>query len=73
MSDVVDYVKVGALIVAVLLAFSSSIEILDGNFRKGFTPGWVDFAISHPVLFAIIAVLGVAILGKPAQAILENA
>ena len=73
MTDFVKYAGAGALIVATLLALDSLIEILNGNLKRGLTPGWVDFAISYPVLFAIIAVLGVAILGKPAQAVLESA
>lgn len=42
------------------------------SLQDALTPGWVDFAVTYPVLFSIIAVLGVLILGKVFVAFLDS-
>lgn len=72
MSDVLDYAKAGFVIVAVLGALSSATSIMNGNFKQGFTPGWVDFATAHPTLFALILVGGAVLFGGPFLLAVEN-
>lgn len=68
-----DYAKGGLLILALLLAFDTATEIMHGNIEQGLTPGWTNFAIAHPTLFAFILVGGAATFGQAFIAVVDNA
>ena len=53
------------LIIAALLALQTSTGLLRGEvtLREAFRPEWVNFALAHPMLFALIVTIGVLLLG----------
>jgi len=69
MSKIREYAAVCCFTIAVLMAYSSATTIMQGNLKQGLTPWWIDFAISNPMLFAIILVGGTALIGAPFKAI----
>lgn len=73
MTNPIDYIKTGLVVIAAVLAYSSATAIMRGDFEAGLTPGWIDFATSHPIAFALIAVFGAALIGRSFIAVLENA
>lgn len=72
MSDVLEYIGVGLVVVAVFGAFSSAMSIMNGNFKEGFTPGWIDFAVAYPTWTAFILVGGALLFGGPFLLAVEN-
>ena len=50
---------------AILFALNSSLAIMNGNLKSGLTPGWIDFAMAHPTVFAFILVIGGLLIGEP--------
>jgi hypothetical protein len=66
------YIAGAFAILAVLLAFKSATDILQGNLEPGLTPGWIGFATSHPMLFAFILVAGAAVFGTPFVSAFDN-
>lgn len=73
MTNPIDYIKAGLVVIGAVLAYRSATAIMRGDFEAGFTPGWIDFATSHPLVFALIAVIGAALIGRSFIAVLENA
>lgn len=62
------------LLIAALIAYGRAMGVLHGtvSLEQAFTPGWVDFAIAHPLFFALIAVGGTYLLGRAFVTFLEN-
>jgi hypothetical protein len=73
MSGPIDWIRAGFLIFAALFALSTYNTILNGNLEAGLTPGWMDFAVAHPMLFAFILIIGAVVIGGPFVAAMENA
>jgi len=68
-----NYIKGGFAILALLLAYSSAMTIMNGNLKEGLTPGWIDFATSHPTIFALLLVIGAMLIGAPFIQAVSNA
>jgi hypothetical protein len=73
MSSIRGYFAAGFAILATLFALGTYQDIIHGNLQSGLTPGWVDFAITHPTLFAFILVVGAAVFGGSFIAAVSNA
>lgn len=73
MTKPIDYIKTGLVVIAAVLAYRSATAIMRRDFEAGLTPGWIDSATSHPIVFALIAVFGAALIGRSFIAVLENA
>jgi len=72
MTDIRGYIAAGFAILAVLFALSTYQDIIHGNLNEGLTPGWIDFAIAHPTLFALMLVAGAALFGGSFNAAVSN-
>jgi hypothetical protein len=73
MSQWLDYLKAGFVVLAALFTIDTYTTIVNGNLKAGLTPGWMDFAVAHPMLFALALVIGAAVIGGPFVAAVENA
>ncbi|WP_152418359.1 hypothetical protein [Halorubrum aidingense] len=73
MINPLNYIKAGFAILAVLLAYSSAMTIMNGNLKEGLTPGWIDFATSNPMMFALLLVIGGMLIGAPFLQAMSNA
>ncbi|WP_313694418.1 hypothetical protein [Halorarum halobium] len=69
MSSPLKYIAAACGVIAVLLAYSSAMTIMQGNLEQGLTPWWIDFATANPMLFALVLVGGTALIGAPFRAI----
>lgn len=53
------------LVSAAIIGLSSVLNLLHGRvtLEEFFRPGWTDFAIANPLVFAVIVVFGAILIG----------
>lgn len=69
---IIDNIRGVFAIIALLFAVSTAFSIMRGDLEEGLTPGWIDFATTHPMVFAFVLVVGSAVFGTPFITAVDN-